>query len=1366
MSKLSWWQILLLFALACLAVYILFLIVSEIKNIFKNKEPFESKDKHIIDTKTKPFEILQSFSPQELALNSYFVDQVTKYRGYFQTENNLAIPVRNYFTVIEKPCGNDNSDSGVDTIQCGELPDGYTKYINYGTESINIFNFLDTMPKASMLNVTNTSILDIEWLLNQTTYTTQPTGICKTYNSEDRNNEYNCYINSSIIETGNYFNPLYPELLVFAPKNPDSSIWVQATAEYVNSIINELRDCLTISSKPPSTPDAFNLFQIINFRYTCLLDYSPFAYDAYVQAFSKMAQNNIQNVEISLNFSLPKSTVADISETDYYNQYVIPLYTSILNQLMLLQQALANSYKYNNVPSNENQASGKTTLDIKLSVILSIPKTLNLDDMSYTLTSAYNLTKGNVYESLPPPFNVSSYQSLLNGIIFSTDNSSSINYPIEYYSSLFLETCGDDTCTNPVPPVNKNIPYHFDISCAKELNWTFNNNMIDAYLLKGTGTRVSNVNNITQFPYLTSHLAENGIIVEVSPISDQMFQYWEDIRTNPGNYLVEQLVPVVITPEYPAMFGYSGMTYDYFAASVGWNISLLQIKQLLYNSLSNDNEEVQKTFNGYWDQWVKWQCSQLHITIDNSLQQPIFTPPDTPTDTFTFPVTVNDYSSARNELIALNYGQSADFQEIKFTNLQIDSGGPGSYIFLNTQEYSLNDELSILKESADKSINLSQEFFTNNKNLYTDTNNYNLYSFLDTMPKGALLNINNRSITNLDWILNNAGSTDPTGICKTYTDVFGNVWTCYFDKNILNNVINTATTDISPNLTANRVFQFNTSVPSDSGNTSWTDATSTDGKAFIKAQLKSFISLLTINNLIDTNTDTSLIIRNINLIYDSLLICQPFAVEAYYNGLMKLANANIQHVEICVDFNLPTEIENDDYLNTLINYFSELYSYSGSVPTVTNDAYVNYIQNTIDSIIKAANQVSYGISSTNSSTVYNTYPYFTFAIILSGGLTSNSLCYARQFAGDDLSQNVVNSGSYTGSNNEILYQNNCYNNIPNLQYLQSFEGIVVGFQIIGSRTNNNELYIIGQIDNTKLKFYYVFPNVIDNETLATLNTQDVFQHLTSISIGGVWETGVPFASNLIQYNVCFNTAPINEQMLQYYYDVKDNVSMNFFNRGVPVVISANNTVMYGYVGSTYDYMSATISYDLDLQALKYIVYNSLAYSSLGPEDLAAQINQLDLLWANWVTTQFTFPLIENNILASLENNDSSIINKIFSSSFQDTICTSSLCYPDYFPPDTPLPPDSSYQYVVVTAAPSTFSPSYTLWYGSSSNIVVTVKKQCGYFQDTNYIYAIIFLLYNSVNVGSWIYNIFNKTKAVSIREKQARKYLKKIKNRI
>jgi len=164
---------------------------------------------------------------------------------------------------------------------------------------------------------------------------------------------------------------------------------------------------------------------------------------------------------------------------------------------------------------------------------------------------------------------------------------------------LFLHD-GESSFPTGVPdsPVSLLGPYPGDV----------NNNVIDAFLLNVQ--RVGHGIELVKLPELAEMYALEGIPLEICPVSNQILGYVSDLRNHPAVPLMRTGVRISINPDDPAMFGYTGVTFDYVAATLAWDLSLSEVKGLIINSIEDaamtdaEEAELMRSWQAEWDMFI------------------------------------------------------------------------------------------------------------------------------------------------------------------------------------------------------------------------------------------------------------------------------------------------------------------------------------------------------------------------------------------------------------------------------------------------------------------------------------------------------------------------------------------------------------------------------------------------------------------------------------------------------------------------------------------------------------------------------------------------------------------------------------------
>ena len=113
-------------------------------------------------------------------------------------------------------------------------------------------------------------------------------------------------------------------------------------------------------------------------------------------------------------------------------------------------------------------------------------------------------------------------------------------------------------------------------------------------------------------PYLLQMLKERGIALEICTVSNQLLGYSPDIRNHPGQEFYRMGIPIALSGDDPATFGYDEVTVDWYEAYMAWGLNLGDLKKLALNSLMysgmSDSEKkvaIEQKWKPMWDKYIK-----------------------------------------------------------------------------------------------------------------------------------------------------------------------------------------------------------------------------------------------------------------------------------------------------------------------------------------------------------------------------------------------------------------------------------------------------------------------------------------------------------------------------------------------------------------------------------------------------------------------------------------------------------------------------------------------------------------------------------------------------------------------------------------
>lgn len=142
-------------------------------------------------------------------------------------------------------------------------------------------------------------------------------------------------------------------------------------------------------------------------------------------------------------------------------------------------------------------------------------------------------------------------------------------------------------------------------------------NLYDAILLKSK--RIGHGFNLMNFPKAISMVKEKDICIEVNPLSNQILGYVKDLRLHPASLMLRHGVQCSISSDDPAIFKYKGLSYDYWYATMAWELNLRDIKKLVFNSVtystldSTEKKVALTNLNKRWNAFVEEANTLLEL---------------------------------------------------------------------------------------------------------------------------------------------------------------------------------------------------------------------------------------------------------------------------------------------------------------------------------------------------------------------------------------------------------------------------------------------------------------------------------------------------------------------------------------------------------------------------------------------------------------------------------------------------------------------------------------------------------------------------------------------------------------------------------
>lgn len=191
---------------------------------------------------------------------------------------------------------------------------------------------------------------------------------------------------------------------------------------------------------------------------------------------------------------------------------------------------------------------------------------------------------------------------------------------------------------------------------------------------------------------------------------------------------------------------------------------------------------------------------------------------------------------------------------------------------------------------------------------------------------------------------------------------------------------------------------------------------------------------------------------------------------------------------------------------------------------------------------------------------------------------------------------------------------------------KEFPDVISGFDLVADEAAGNSIYSFredwAKLNELSKKYGVKMPLFLHaGESVSVFNKNMIdIASLDNPRIGhGLNLIYFPKTMELIKkQNKLVEVSPISNQVLGYVSDLRNHPARVLLSNGIQCSINSDDPSVYGYEGLGYDFWVAYMYWELDVKALKKLVFNSINYSSLNESEKKQSLTYLNKQWDDFV----------------------------------------------------------------------------------------------------------------------------------------------------